>query len=233
MLNVILCAYRDWAIEINKYVAQLPQINCVKTIHNKTEFDLFIKDIAFYEIDFMLFIGWSWIIPETIVCKYLCLGIHPSDLPAYRGGSPIQHQIINGITQTKITLMELSAKKIDAGNIYAKEEVSLEGNTMSVVFQNIVNSSKRMMEKFVNNYTNIVPQKQDISQGSYYARRKPSESKLDHSNFNTKSLKSLYNFMRALTYPYPNAYLEDEEGNRLIFKEVEYVDACQMNKESN
>jgi methionyl-tRNA formyltransferase len=227
MLNVILCAYRDWAIEINNYIAQLPKINCVKRIHSKTEFDAFIKDIAFYEIDFMLFVGWSWIIPEVIICKYLCLGIHPSDLPAYRGGSPIQHQIINGITQTKITLMELSAKKIDAGDIYAKEEVSLDGNTMSAVFRNIVDSSKRMLEKFINNYTSIVPQKQDILQGSYYARRKPSDSKLDRLDFNEMSLKSLYNFMRALTDPYPNAYLEDEKGNRLIFKEVEYIDALQ------
>lgn len=225
MLNVVLCAYRDWAIEINEYIAQLPQVNCMRMIHDKIDFDEFVKDIASYRIDFMLFVGWSWIIPEEIVGKYLCLGIHPSDLPDYRGGSPIQHQIINGITQTKITLMSLSAKKIDAGDIYCKEDVSFEGNNMAVVFRNIVHSSKVMMEKFINNYECIVPEKQNISHGSYYARRKPADSKLGYSDFDKRSLKSLYNFIRALTDPYPNAYLEDDEGNRLVFKEVEYINA--------
>ncbi|MDR1582692.1 MAG: hypothetical protein LBS55_05450 [Prevotellaceae bacterium] len=84
-----------------------------------------------------------------------------------------------------------------------------------------------MMEKIINNYECIIPQKQDISQGSYYARRKQADSKLNRSDFSEQSLKSLYNFIRALTNPYPNAYLEDDEGNRLVFKKVVYIEKKQ------
>jgi methionyl-tRNA formyltransferase len=59
--------------------------------------------------------------------------------------------------------------------------------------------------------------------GSYFKRRKPAESKITYEDLNTKSLSEIYDFIRCLTDPYPNAYMEDQNGNRLIFKEVHYV----------
>ena len=32
----------------------------------------------------------------------------------------------------------------------------------------------------------------------------------------------LYNKIRCLTYPYPNAYLENKNGDKLYFLEVSY-----------
>jgi methionyl-tRNA formyltransferase len=223
MYNVILCGYRDWAIAINEYVASLDIINCIYMIKTKEQYDKIIPEISFDDIDFMLFIGWSWIIKEDTLNKCLCLGIHPSDLPAYRGGSPIQHQIIDGIIQTKITLMSLSSSKIDAGDIYAKEDVSLLGDNMGEVFENIIDSSKRMLRSFIENFKSIVPEKQDINTGFYRKRRMPQESKLTPDMLSKMTLEELYNFIRALTDPYPNAYLEDENGNKLLFKQVEYI----------
>jgi methionyl-tRNA formyltransferase len=174
-------------------------------------------------IDVILFIGWSWLISEDITKKFLCLGIHPSDLPQYRGGSPIQHQIINGIKQSKVSLMTLSDEKVDAGDIWLKEELDLSGDTMNSIFTNIVASSVKLLNKFFDSYPNIKAYAQEIEQGSYYKRRKPLESKLTPEDFKDKSLEYLYNFIRSLTDPYPNAYLEDDLGNKLIFKEVKYV----------
>jgi methionyl-tRNA formyltransferase len=171
----------------------------------------------------MLFIGWSWIIKEDILNNCLCLGIHPSDLPFYRGGSPIQHQIIDGIINTKITLMSLSSEKIDAGDIYAKGNVSFLGNSMNEVFEHIIESSKLMLYDFITNYDKIKPQKQSLKNGSYYKRRMPQESRLSFEIMSRMTLKQIYNFIRALTDPYPNAYMEDNEGNRLVFKQVEYI----------
>ena len=171
----------------------------------------------------MVFIGWSWIIKEDVLNKCICLGIHPSDLPFYRGGSPIQHQIIDGIIDTKITLMSLSSDKIDAGDIYAKENVSLSGSNMNEIFEHIIESSKLMLYDFITNYDKIKPQKQSLKNGSYYKRRKPQESRLSFEIMSRMTLEQIYNFIRALTDPYPNAYMEDDEGNRLVFKQVEYI----------
>jgi methionyl-tRNA formyltransferase len=192
-------------------------------IKSKEQFDEIVPAVSFDDIDFMLFIGWSWIIKEDVLNKCLCLGIHPSDLPAYRGGSPIQHQIIDGITRTKITLMSLSSDKIDAGDIYAKEDVSLAGNNMSEVFENIIESSKKMLRRFIENFKLVTPEKQDIKTGSYRKRRTPQESRLMPEKMANMTLEQLYDFIRALTDPYPNAYMEDTNGNRLLFKAVEYL----------
>ena len=43
--------------------------------------------------DIVLFYGWSWKVSEKLINKFDCLMLHPSPLPKYRGGSPIQNQI--------------------------------------------------------------------------------------------------------------------------------------------
>ena len=48
-------------------------------------------------------------------------------------------------------------------------------------------------------------------------------SLLSREDFLDWSLLDMYNFIRALTNPYPNAFLIDEKGNKLVFKEVQYI----------
>lgn len=223
MYNVIFCGYRDWAIRIIDHVASFDTVNSVHIIKSKEQYDQIIPTVCFDNIDFMLFIGWSWIIKDDILEKCLCLGIHPSDLPHYRGGSPIQHQIMAGLTHTKITLMSLSSQEIDAGDIYAKEYVLLTGNNMNEVFEHIIESSKKLLRNFISNYDFVKPLRQSLESGSYYKRRKPEESKLSIKMMSCMTLEQLYDFIRSLTDPYPNAYLEDEKGNRLLFKQVEFI----------
>lgn len=222
MLNVLFCGYRDWALSIIAVIKRNPKINCLGVISSKEEYDQKIPQLT-NETDFILFLGWSWIIPESITTRFLCLGLHPSDLPMFRGGSPLQHQIIKGVKNSKVTLMTLSSQKLDSGNIWAKENLSLEGDNMASVFNNIIVSSIKLLEKFILDFQQIESKTQNVSSGTYYKRRKPEESRLFLDDFNGKPLEELFNFIRALTDPYPNAYIEDEFGNRLLFKEVKFI----------
>ncbi len=222
-INVVFCGYRDWANDIFEEVEKHKQINVKKTIRTFKEYKEF-EDNPIADVDLILFIGWSWIIPDYLTEGYLCLGIHPSDLPQYRGGSPLQNQIINGVLNSKVSLITLSSK-LDAGEIWLKEDLSLLGDSMEDVFDNITQRSIALLNSFFNGYPNIKPIKQDISKASYFKRRKPEESKLKLDDFNKMTLKELYNFIRCLTDPYPNAFIEDNEGNRLVFKNVNYIPA--------
>ena len=47
--------------------------------------------------------------------------LHPSPLPKYRGGSPIQNQIINGESKSAVTLFKIN-NKIDQGDIIYQKE---------------------------------------------------------------------------------------------------------------
>ena len=229
MIKVVLCGYRNWALRIFDSISAISNVKILDTIASQEDY-LSKENYFTDEIDIILFIGWSWIIPPTITEKFLCLGIHPSDLPYYRGGSPLQHQIINGIEQTKVTLMTLSSKKIDAGEVWYKEDLSLNGKNMDAVFSNLIKSSNKMLASFFNKFPNILPMEQEITSGSYFKRRKHEESKLTKENLQNMSLKEIYNFIRALTDPYPNAYIEDEHGNILKLKEVEFIKSIETKK---
>jgi methionyl-tRNA formyltransferase len=223
MINIILCGYREWAFHIFDRISSHPKVNIIKTITSNQQFIETIDQVDSNKIDLILFVGWSWIIKNDVTKKFLCLGIHPSDLPQFRGGSPLQHQIIQGVTTSMITLMTLSAEKIDAGDIWLKEELDLTGDSMQHIFNNMILSSVKLLNKFFNTYPNIKPYPQKVTDGSYFKRRVSEESRLTRDDFVNKPLEELYNFIRCLTDPYPNAYLEDAEGNKLVFKNVIYI----------
>lgn len=220
-LKIAVCGYRSWALEIIEKIKNHPDILSMIIIEGKDDYDKKINSLP-EDLDFLLFLGWSWIIPPEITNKYLCLGIHPSDLPFYRGGSPLQHQIINGALKSKLSLITLG-DKLDAGEIWLKEDLNLTGNNMTEVFKNISNSSITLLEKFIKQFPHVKPGKQNISEGTFFKRRKEEESKITKDQFQKMSSLELYNFIRCLTDPYPNAYLEDEKGNKLVFKEVIYI----------
>lgn len=222
MLKVVFCGYREWAVDIIKSVSNHPKIEVINFIKSYEEYK---SSVNFFpdDIDMIIFLGWSWIIPPEVTDKYLCLGIHPSDLPEYRGGSPIQNQILDGIERTKVTLMTLSSEKLDAGEVWMKEDLDLRGDLIDHIFKNISQSSIKLLNRFFDVFPDLKPEKQNISKGSYFKRRKPEQSLLTADDLKNKSLKELYNFIRCLSDPYPNAYMEDSQGNRLLFKHVEYV----------
>ncbi len=219
-MRVIFCGYREWALNIIDEIKEHHFIESYDVIKTKEEFEYQIPSLS-GKVDFIILLGWSWLVSDVITEKYKCIGIHPSDLPNYRGGSPLQHQIIEGVTKSKISLISIS-RKIDGGDIWMKENFSLRGDNMKAVFNNLEEASVLLLNKFFDKKGAIVREKQNLSEGSYYKRRTPKESKIELSDFSNKSLSEMYDFIRSLTHPYPNAYIEDEYGNKLYFKEVSF-----------
>lgn len=219
--KVIFFGYRDWALKVVESIKGHDSINCLKIIKSYEEYKQ-IDNNYFQQADILLFIGWSWIVEESVLGEALCLGIHPSDLPKFRGGSPIQHQIIQGYTRTKVSLMELSSKKLDAGDIWGKESLSLVGSNIDEIFFNISNASIRLLEIFFNQYPDIIPVQQRIEHGSYFKRRQEGDGRIDIKDLEGLSAKSIYNKIRCLTYPYPNAYIEDSDGDRVYFEAARF-----------
>ncbi|MDC0865587.1 methionyl-tRNA formyltransferase, partial [bacterium] len=76
---------------------------------------------------YIFFPHWSNIIKEDIYKNYNCIIFHMTDLPYGRGGSPLQNLIIRGHKDTMITAIRCM-KGLDAGPIYIKKPLSLEGS---------------------------------------------------------------------------------------------------------
>jgi methionyl-tRNA formyltransferase len=216
--SIIVAGYRSWAIDFfDKIKNDNLDINFY-FCENQSQ----LKDLV--RIDSCLFVilaGWSWIIPSELIDEKIFFGLHPSDLPAYAGGSPIQNQIIEGINNTKMTLFKLN-KKIDKGEIVYKEKINLHGD-MDDIFKELTRSSIVLTNKLIKNYPNILYEKQDHLKKNH-KRIKPEKSRLTKSEIVKKTTLQLYNEIRCRTSPYPNVYIEDEMG-RIYFEKVRYEES--------
>lgn len=211
-MRVIFCAYREWALQIFKELYKLP--------HNflliKSPDDLILNECENFKPDLILFYGWSWIVSDSYLNLAPCVCLHPSPLPKYRGGSPIQNQIINGEQKSAVTLFYM-LDKIDAGDIILQEEISLEGHLQQIL-DRIVETGIKLTKELLNGKMDGTPQ--DESKASFFKRRQPHQSELTADDFKNKTAEELYNIIRALEDPYPNAFIKCKGGRKLLFKNV-------------
>ena len=205
----LFCAYRDWSIKLyEKLVEKSDNFVLIKS-HKKLTYS-FVKKI---NPEFIFFPDWSWIIPEKITSNYKCVCFHESNLPKFRGGSPLQNQIIRGITKTKTTAFFMS-KGIDEGDIILQRDLSLNGS-IDEIFLRMIENDFKIIEKIILGNYKLTKQK---GRRSIFKRRNPEDSELDSS---PHSLEYFYNFIRMLDDPYPNAFIK--LGNKkLILKNPQF-----------
>lgn len=85
-------------------------------------------DIAQLDTPTGVLVSFGKIIPQSIIDLFTpgIINVHPSLLPRYRGPSPIETAILQGDSETGVTIMQLSAA-MDAGPIYSQLTVPLRG----------------------------------------------------------------------------------------------------------
>lgn len=75
--------------------------------------------------DVLITAAYGQFVPTKILNQFKkCINVHGSLLPKRRGGAPIQRAIMDGDLKTGVTLIEM-VKKMDAGVMYAKEELTI------------------------------------------------------------------------------------------------------------
>lgn len=84
--------------------------------------------IAKIKPDFGILVAYGKIIPQSTIDLFPggIINVHPSLLPKYRGPSPIEAAILNGDTETGVSLMRLSAG-MDEGPVYEQKLIALTG----------------------------------------------------------------------------------------------------------
>lgn len=109
-----------------------------------------------------LIASFGQMIPENVIMSLdqKVYVMHPSLLPKYRGGAPIQHTLLNKEKKTGITICEASIGKFDAGDIVLQKEISVE------VFHRFKELSFILSElganafgEFIENYEDLIEKK--------------------------------------------------------------------------
>lgn len=98
-----------------------------------------LDELKQLDFDYMITAAYGQILPDSVLslAKKLNLNIHGSLLPKYRGAAPIQHALLNGDTETGISLMEM-VSKMDAGDVFAKKVCQIdEFDTSSTLFKKL------------------------------------------------------------------------------------------------
>jgi len=205
-MKILYYGYREWAYKIFNNLDK-------KNIYLISNDDYSIID--FIKPNLIFFIGWSNIIPSEIVKKYKCVCLHPSPLPKYRGGSPIQNQILNNETESAVSLF-LMDDGIDTGDILFQKKISLDG-TLNCIFDRIVETGTEGIKFILSNVTNLdsISKKQCENDATFFKRRKPQQSEITIEEIQNSDALFLHNKIRSLANPYPNAYIKCKGGQKL------------------
>lgn len=212
-MKIYCVGYRSWALKIYDNLKKKTNYK-FKIISNKKKLSL--KKIKKFNPSFVLFYGWSDKIPNSIIDNYFCIMLHPSALPKFRGGSPIQNQIIRNIKNSKVTLFKMN-KRIDAGPIILSQKLSLSGH-LNEIFERIINIGTKLTLKVFKKQYVLTAQNNNLA--TYFKRRKPSESEITLKEIKNKTSVYLKNKIRMLEDPYPNAYIKTKDGKKIEIEKI-------------
>ena len=196
----IILSEKSWNQDLVKNLSK--NNNKINWVFIKERLDFNIKNIESIRPDKIFIPHWSYIIPDEIFEKYECVVFHMTDLPFGRGGSPLQNLIVLGKEKTKISALRV-VKELDAGPIYLKEDLSLQGTAEEILIR--ANSIiELMIIELIDKDLQPIEQKGDVV---HFKRRTPKESNIA----DLKQIKHIYNHIRMLDAKgYPNAFIENE-----------------------
>jgi methionyl-tRNA formyltransferase len=155
---------------------------------------------------------------------YGCVNVHASLLPRWRGAAPIQAALLNGDTQTGITIMQMDAG-MDTGPILSQSVLSiLPGENAGKLNERLSTLGAELLIDTLPAYLNgnLRPQPQDDSGVTYAPMLKKEDGKLDLQ----QTAETLQRSVLAYN-PWPGAYVswQGQPFKILSAHTVEDIDA--------
>ncbi|MDE8039124.1 methionyl-tRNA formyltransferase, partial [Erysipelothrix rhusiopathiae] len=136
-----------------------------------------IEDVLAFEPDLVVTCAYGQIVPKAILDypKFLCLNVHASLLPKFRGGAPIHWSIIRGEKETGVTLMRMDVG-MDSGDMLSSRSVSIEDqDMMGDVEAKLMEASKVLIHEDLKSYLegklSFIPQDKDLVTLAYTIQR--------------------------------------------------------------
>ncbi len=170
------------------------------------------EELKKYDADLIVTCAYGQIVPVEVleIPKLGCINVHASILPKYRGGAPIHHAIINGETETGITIMYMD-KGMDTGDIISIKSIPIkEDDTVEIMHDKLSVIGANLLEETLPSIINGTNKR--IKQNEEEATYAPTIKRKDeHLDFNLTA-KEIYNKVRGLkSWPLANIIIDNEE----------------------
>jgi len=145
-----------------------------------------------------------------------CFNLHGSLLPAYRGRAPANWAILNGETETGVTLHHIVSRP-DAGDIVGQRRVPITpADDARTLNQKLAEASRVLLDQTLPLIrAGTAPRiPQDDKAASYYGKRTPADGVIDWR----KPAADIVNLVRAVTRPYPGAFTYSRATKVLVWQ---------------
>ncbi|EIQ2264313.1 bifunctional UDP-4-amino-4-deoxy-L-arabinose formyltransferase/UDP-glucuronic acid oxidase ArnA [Escherichia coli] len=130
--------------------------------------------------------------------------LHGSLLPKYRGRAPLNWVLVNGETETGVTLHRM-VKRADAGAIVAQLRIAIAPDDIAITLHHkLCHAARQLLEQTLPTikHGNILEIAQRENEATCFGRRTPDDSFLEWH----KPASVLHNMVRAVADPWPGAF---------------------------
>ena len=164
-----------------------------------------VAELRNYEADIYVVAAFGQILTKEILDmpRFGCVNIHASLLPKYRGAAPIQQAIIDGETETGVTIQQMN-EGIDTGDILSTVIVPIDKKeTAESLFVKLEQAGAQLIVDTLAKIEKgeITPVPQDESKASYVRMMKKTLGKIDWN----KEAVVIERLVRGLN-SWPSAY---------------------------
>ncbi|MEB0029095.1 bifunctional UDP-4-amino-4-deoxy-L-arabinose formyltransferase/UDP-glucuronic acid oxidase ArnA, partial [Pseudomonas sp. MH9.2] len=178
---------------------------------------LWIERISKLNVDYLFSFYYRHLLGEQLLAcaSKGAFNLHGSLLPHYRGRAPANWVLVNGETETGVTLHRM-VKRADAGAILAQQRVAIErADTALTLHTKLRNAAANLLRDALPLLAQgkLTETAQDDTQASYFGRRTPADGLLDWK----RPAEQLFNLVRAVTQPYPGAFCPVGEHKLIVW----------------
>ncbi len=157
--------------------------------------------------DLFIVASYGKIIPQSIldIPKLGSINIHPSKLPLYRGASPIQSQLLDGVTDSGISFILMDAE-MDHGPIIKLSAFSFQpSDTFQTLHYSMFKQAAEVLPEVINGFVDgsLKPVEQDHSKATFCGHITRESGYFDIDN--PPSKEQLDRMIRAY-FPWPSAW---------------------------
>lgn len=189
----------------------------------KVKDEKIIKKIKEINPDLIVVVAYGKILPKEIIDipKYGIINVHSSLLPKYRGASPIHSAILNGDTESGVSIMYIE-EGLDSGDVILQESCDiLESDTLGTLHDKLKDLGAIGLEKALKliEAGKVEATKQDESLATFVKPITKEQAKIDWNN--TKEV--IFNQIRGLN-PFPAAHTFNEKNENIKIYKTEKLD---------
>ncbi|MBF2561130.1 methionyl-tRNA formyltransferase [Listeria welshimeri] len=169
-----------------------------------------LNELIALEADLLVTAAYGQILPNSLLesPKHGAINVHASLLPEYRGGAPVHYALLDGKTETGVTIMYM-VEKLDAGDMISQRKIPItEEDNTGTMFDKLSKLGAELLMDTLPDFLagKITAIAQDPEKVTFARNISREQEKIDW----TQPGRTIFNQIRGLS-PWPVAYTTLEE----------------------